>query len=662
MWGSTIQDVLTISSHGWTRTPCTRCSPGQQLGPSIYPDVWGGVGDALSKESERTEFEMRLSTVQSSDVTLTMLHSDEDSPESTDALDALGMPIELVSVLGQGGMGTVFLGRQALPTRDVAVKKARVSGGKLENLLLLEATIAGSLEHPNIVPIHEIRRSEDSEIEVVMKRIQGTTLRDLIGTSFQEKGYLEKALTVLIQATHALEFAHSQGVVHRDIKTQNIMIGDFGETYLLDWGIAIQMNNLSSFQDGLVGTPSGMAPEMLSGNLKDISKATDIFLLGSTLHEILTGKTRYQDDGPDLFREIRRSEPFVYSSDVPVELAELVNRCCHKSPKARVGSVLEFREALEKYQKLKNASELLAMGMREMKVAEAIIEQPNRSKLERTKLYYHIHRARFAYERALAINPSLSEALTRLQELVNKLARMLLDEGNHEAAAWFGESSGLLQPSIQGEIEEAMERAALIQRENERLQNIGKINDPKASFRTRTGLGIGLLICSLLMIYSLFSSQNQTLPVSGEQLVVESLVLLVVVGGVLSWMRRRIVATPDGQRAFVGVMGALGGILAIRWTCSSFGIAPGVTITLEKFIAAVAFFGSYPAIPSGAVIGGLCVAGGFVGVLEPSLQITSSAIMLFLIITLLARDTYYALQEGGLKKTSPPEPSSSSKR
>ena len=228
-------------------------------------------------------------------------------------------------------MGTVFLGRQALPRRDVAVKKARAAGGKLENLLLLEATIAGRLEHPNIVPIHEIRRSEDSEIEVVMKRIQGTTLRELITDSFEEKDYLEKALKVLIQATHALEFAHSEGVIHRDIKTQNIMIGDFGETYLLDWGIAVQLEHLDDFQDGLVGTPSGMAPEMLSGHLEDVSKATDIFLLGTTLHEILTGETRYQDEGSDLMQEIRRCEPYPYASEVPAELAELVHRCCHKS-------------------------------------------------------------------------------------------------------------------------------------------------------------------------------------------------------------------------------------------------------------------------------------------------------------------------------------------
>ena len=107
-----------------------------------------------------------------------------------------------------------------------------------------------------------------------------------------------------------------------------------------------------------------------------------------------------------------------------------------------------------------------------MKIAEGIIAQANRSKLEKTKLYFHIHRARFAYERALAVNPQLSEAFTRLQELVNKLARMLLDEGTMKQRHGLA-NRAISHPAIQEEIEKAMERAR-VQKENERLQNIGK--------------------------------------------------------------------------------------------------------------------------------------------------------------------------------------------
>jgi len=541
-------------------------------------------------------------------------------------------------------MGTVYLGRQGLPEREVAVKKAKDSGGKLERLLLHEATITGRLEHPNIVPIHEIRQSTEQEIEVVMKRVQGTTLREFLNTSFGEEATLDTCLNVLVQTSHALAFAHSQGVIHRDVKSQNIMIGDFGETYLLDWGIAIQQTNLSRFQEGLVGTPSGMAPEMLSGKLADVSEATDVYLLGSTLHEVLMGTPRYQKEGTDLFQEIRRSEAFEYPKHIPDELADLANRSCHQDPKQRIESVVVFREWVEKYRKHKHANALLATGLREMKVVEAIMNMENRTQLERTKLYYHLHRSRFAFERALAINPKLGDALKNLQKLVNNLAEMLLEEGNHEAAAWFGESSGLLEPAIQQKIEAAMKDAASEKEENERLQDIGKENDPLASIKTRAGLGLGLLVCAIVLLSSLYFHGNKESPVATGELVTEALILCGGVGIFLFLLRHKLMGTLVGQRAMVGVMGALGGMLAVRWACASFGIEAGAAITLEKFVVAVAFITAYPAIPSGMKIGGLSLVAAVIGVLWPLLQMLSSVLMLAGVVGLLSWDTLRALE------------------
>jgi len=598
----------------------------------------------MSEDSQLTQFRSRLSQVKAGDVTQTLHYPSTSDPQPIEGLEAIGTPIQLSSILGQGGMGTVYLGHQGLPEREVAVKKARDSGGKLERLLLHEATITGRLEHPNIVPIHEIRQSTDQEIEVVMKRIQGTTLRELLSKSYGEDGTLDTCLNVLVQTSHALAFAHSQGVIHRDVKTQNIMIGDFGETYLLDWGIAIQQTHLSRFQEGLVGTPSGMAPEMLSGKLADISEATDIYLLGSTLHEVLMGTPRYQKEGTDLFQEIRRSEPFEYPDHIPKELGELANRSCHQDPEERIKSVIIFREAVEQYRKNKHANALLATGLKEMKVVEAIIKLENRTKLERTKLYYHLHRSRFAYERALAINPGLGDALTNLQKLVNNLAKMLLEEGNHEAAAWFGESSGLLDPAIQQEIEAAVEKSALEKKENERLQDIGKENDPMASIKTRAGLGVGLLFCAMVLLSSLYFHGNNETQVTAGDLLMEALVLCGGVALFLFLLRRKLMGTLVGQRAMVGVIGALGGMLAIRWACASFGIEAGATITLEKFVVAAAFITAYPAIPSGMKIGFLSLAAGAVGVIWPLLQVLSSVIMLTGVVAMLSWDALSAMK------------------
>ena len=105
---------------------------------------------------------------------------------------------------------------------------------------------------------------------------------------------LLQAIDVMRSVCRAVEFAHSRGVIHRDIKPHNVMLGRFGEVYLMDWGIAVRTSNIENVPDGLVGTPGYLAPEMLSGIATDVTFQTDIFLLGATLHAVLTGERRHR--------------------------------------------------------------------------------------------------------------------------------------------------------------------------------------------------------------------------------------------------------------------------------------------------------------------------------------------------------------------------------
>ncbi len=598
----------------------------------------------MSTEEQLTAFRTRLSEVSPSDITQTFRYPEGYEPKPLEGFAAIGQPIRLGTVLGYGGMGTVFLGNQGMPAREVAVKKANEKDGPLERLLIHEASITGQLEHPNIVPIHEIRKSEDNEIEVVMKRIQGTTLRELLEESFGEEGVLDTCLNILIQAAHALAFAHSQQVIHRDIKTQNIMIGDFGETYLLDWGIAIQRTKIEEFDDGMVGTPSSMAPEMLTGRLKDVTEATDIYLIGATLHEVLMGAPRHQSEDSDLFTEIKRSEPFDYPDHIPRELADLANQCCHLDPAQRIKSAVVFREKLEQFQKHKNAYELLKTGKKELEIMEAILQLENRTPLERTKLYYHLHRARFAFERALALNPKLVEAMACLRRLVNDVARMLLDEGSHDTAAWFGESSGLLDPELRKEIEAASQHAQSERKEEVRLQSIGKRHDFLAYANLQTTIALGLLLCGLILLSSAFEAGRSLQPLSAADLVEEALILFGGAVGILFLLRKKLLQTEVGQRAIIAVLGALGGLVLIRWACGTFGMSGEEAITLEKFLVGMTFITAFPAIPSGMVIGFLCIGAGCFGVLVPDHRISSSIVLLIFIMGLLGWDAYRALK------------------
>lgn len=197
-----------------------------------------------------------------------------DLPDLTDTR------YELVDRLGRGGMGTVFLVHDRELDRDVALKAVAVPGDEaLSDRLLAEARVLAGLEHPGIVPIHDVGRLADGRVYSTMKFIQGETLDT----------YLKRVrpgragrIGILIKLCEALGFAHERGVVHRDVKPRNIMIGPFGEVLLVDWGIA----GAAGREPGL-GTEGYMAPEQAAGG--PIDHRVDIHALGVLAERIMAG-------------------------------------------------------------------------------------------------------------------------------------------------------------------------------------------------------------------------------------------------------------------------------------------------------------------------------------------------------------------------------------
>jgi len=211
--------------------------------------------------------------------------------------------LRLGPVIGVGGMGIVHEAEQVSLGRTVAVKTLpsarRDQAAALA--LLREAWITGMLEHPNIVPVHYLELDADTLPVIAMKRVGGvgwnTVIRDpeAVRTRFGATDVFAWNISILVQVLNAVRFAHSRGVVHRDLKPSNVMIGEFGEVYLLDWGIAVSVRD----QPGgrlpvadtaqLAGTPNYMAPEMLTPDGPGISVATDIYVAGAVLFEIIAG-------------------------------------------------------------------------------------------------------------------------------------------------------------------------------------------------------------------------------------------------------------------------------------------------------------------------------------------------------------------------------------
>jgi eukaryotic-like serine/threonine-protein kinase len=219
----------------------------------------------------------------------------------------------------RGGMGQVWLARDLDLGRNVALKELRPE--RLENPIvwqrfLQEAKITGQLEHPGIVPVYELaRRSGDNQPYYTMRFVHGSTLTNCV-IAYHKKRALGQAtaldLQVLLNAfvavCNAVAYAHSRGVVHRDLKGQNVMLGDFGEVMLLDWGIAKLMGQRqqeapcdrvridagssreATVQGMAMGTPAYMPPEQAEGRHDDVDERSDVFSLGAMLYEILIGE------------------------------------------------------------------------------------------------------------------------------------------------------------------------------------------------------------------------------------------------------------------------------------------------------------------------------------------------------------------------------------
>lgn len=429
--------------------------------------------------------------------------------------------------LGRGGMATVWSASQRALDREVAIKRVSdPSDAEGERLLVREAVVAGQLEHPNIVPIHQLLVDARGPA-VVMKRISGKTWDALIEDPAVS---LDRHLDVFLQVLNAVGFAHSCGVIHRDIKPQNVMIGGHGEVYLLDWGMAKRAHDPPS--DEIVGTPCYMAPEMAEG-LAD--ERTDIFLLGATLHEVLTGVPRHEGDTAlDVLYAAMYVEPFAYSASVPAELAELCNRACARAPGERFPDVAALRAAVLRYRDHRAANLLTddAQALLERLASVARGGQAPGDDLQR--LYAETRRA---FEAALRIWPESPSARLGLTTCL----QIMID---HELSRRHLLAAEALLALLQ--VEDAPRRAQLerlraeLAREQARLLRSQRDHDPSvgALGRTRAYLGIGL--ATALMTLALFARRvllSDSQPTTLRLMVVGAVVLGIAGAGTYLWHR-----------------------------------------------------------------------------------------------------------------------------
>lgn len=184
----------------------------------------------------------------------------------------------ITGVAGRGGMGTVYVARDQVLDRDVAVKVLDVADqqGSRAARLQREAHILARLDHPGIVPVHDAGVLPDGRTYYVMKLVKGRRLDDLLHANAPQADRLNAFSRIL----DAVGFAHAHGVVHRDLKPENVMVGGFGEVYVMDWGVA--QDTTIAADSAIVGTPGFMPPEQESAR-EPVDARADIFALGAML-------------------------------------------------------------------------------------------------------------------------------------------------------------------------------------------------------------------------------------------------------------------------------------------------------------------------------------------------------------------------------------------
>jgi serine/threonine protein kinase len=243
-----------------------------------------------------------------------------DAPTPADRYD-------LGEQIGRGGMGVVFRATDRELEREVAVKVLHAHAPGAAARLLQEARILGQLEHPGILPVHDVATLPDGRVFYVMKLVRGERLDQHLAS----ERALPDVLGIFDRLCDAVAFAHAHGVIHRDLKPENIMIGAFGEVLVLDWGVAKVRGLVVPEHGSVVGTPGYMAPEQEAGRA-DVDERADVYALGGLLAFLLCGKPTLEG-----------------RADIPRPLAAIIRRARADAAEDRYASVPALAADVKRY-------------------------------------------------------------------------------------------------------------------------------------------------------------------------------------------------------------------------------------------------------------------------------------------------------------------------
>jgi serine/threonine protein kinase/tetratricopeptide (TPR) repeat protein len=305
-------------------------------------------------------------------------------PETAGESTSTGQRFRILRPHAMGGLGEVFVARDEELHREVALKQIQerhADDVRSRARFLLEAEVTGGLEHPGIVPVYGLGQYGDGRPFYAMRFVRGDSLKDAIERYHQQEGLRrepgQRALEFrgllgrFVDVCNAIAYAHSRGVLHRDLKPGNVMLGTYGETLVVDWGLAKvvgRAEGAASAEDATlhpeavsgsaptvagsaIGTPQFMSPEQAAGKLDRLGPAADVYSLGATLYALLVGKAPFADVGPGMvLHRVQHgnfSHPRQLKPDVPVALEAICLKAMALRPEDRYASARALADDIE---------------------------------------------------------------------------------------------------------------------------------------------------------------------------------------------------------------------------------------------------------------------------------------------------------------------------
>ena len=311
----------------------------------------------------------------------------EDSERKPATPQTPGDRFDILQVLAQGGLGVVYLARDREIDRTVALKQVKSKWADDEDArarFLLEARVTGRLEHPGVAPVYALGSDDTGRPYYAMRLIRGESLLEVIERFHHGRGAevhpakrlpeLRKLLGRFVEVCNAVDYAHSKGVIHRDLKPANIMVGKFGETLVVDWGLAKVIGSdedvalttrmapslpgndeVTETRLGTaIGTPAYMSPEQAAGRINELGPATDVYSLGATLYHLLTGWLPHgEEDQVDAtlakVAEAKIMPPRERAAWLPRPLASICMKALAPTPQGRYLSARALADEIQRW-------------------------------------------------------------------------------------------------------------------------------------------------------------------------------------------------------------------------------------------------------------------------------------------------------------------------